>query len=275
MKNSKGWRKWNKQVFGNLDTKIHAFKKELRKLDILGEERTLTEVEVASFNALKYQLWASLQLKEQYWAQMARTNALKGKDKNTKYFHTIAAFKKIKNCIKSLKGEKGLVTNPRGIKKEIINFFKNLYSEDKSVCLKLLSYDGNRLSPIQAQSLEVLPTTDEIKNVVWAWESSKSPVYDRFNFGFLKNIWNTVAEDLSKAVYSFFENGTLPESINTTWVTLIPKFEGDSKLFKYRPISMVECVFKEISKIMASRLRNVLPSLIGETKRLLWQEEKS
>lgn len=119
------------------------------------------------------------------------------------------------------------MSNPREIKKEITNFFKSLYSEDKSVCLKLDKFDGLHPSGEQAQALEVLPSEEEIKNVVRACESTKAPRYDGFNFGFLKHMWSTVVDDLTKFVLAFFENGILPKSINTTWVTLIPKYEGD------------------------------------------------
>lgn len=49
-------------------------------------------------------------------------------------------------------------------------------------------------------------------------------------------------------------------------MALIPKIEGASELSEYRPISMVGSVYKIIYKIMALRLREVLPYLIGETQ---------
>lgn len=135
-------RKWNKQVFGNLDSRIKELEMEIQKLDILREEKELDVVEIARRIALKSQLWSWLERKKQYRLQLARTKNLKNKDKNTKYFHTITTFKKSRKCIKSLIGENSVVTNPRAIKKKITNFFKRLYSKDKSVCPKLDKFDG-------------------------------------------------------------------------------------------------------------------------------------
>lgn len=185
-------------------------------MDLLAEDRPLSEVEMARCKALRSQFWAWLQHKEQYWVQMARSKAMKCKDKNTKFFHTIATFKKSRKCIKILKCEKGLVSNPRGIKKEVTKYFKKLYMEDKSVCLRMGIFEGNCLTTTQAQGLEVMPTAEEVKKAVWACESSKSPGYDGFNFGFLKNMWDTVGKDLTKSVLSFFQSGTLAKGLNTT-----------------------------------------------------------
>lgn len=47
---------------------------------------------------------------------------------------------------------------------------------------------------------------------------------------------------------------------------MIPKVEGAAELKDFRPISMVGCIYKIIAKIMAIRLKKVMPSSIGETQ---------
>lgn len=111
-----------------------------------------------------------------------------------------------------------------------------------------------------------MSSAEEIKKAVWACESSKAPGYDGFNFGVLKNMWDTMGDDLTNLVLTFFKSGTMPRSINTTWVALIPKVDGVAELSEYRPISMIGSIYKVISKVLASRLRNVMPSLVGETQ---------
>ena len=46
-------RKWNKEVFGHIDMKIQAFKKELVKIDEQAQERELEEIEWHRRNALQ------------------------------------------------------------------------------------------------------------------------------------------------------------------------------------------------------------------------------
>ena len=57
-------------------------------------------------------------------------------------------------------------------------------------------------------------TDEEIENVVWSCDSSKSPSLDGFNFGFIKYCWEDLKKDIFRAVHSFKESGqggrTLP-----------------------------------------------------------------
>lgn len=50
-------------------------------------------------------------------------------------------------------------------------------------------------------------------------------------------------------VRNVFENGKLPKSIKTTWIAMIPKFEGASDLKDYMSISILGCIYKVISKV--------------------------
>lgn len=78
------------------------------------------------------------------------------------------------------------------------------------------------LSQIQGGGLELISADDEIKRAVWACNWTKATGYDEKNLGFIKKMWGTVREDFIKMIVDFFEKGTLPKSVNTTWVTLIP-----------------------------------------------------
>ena len=51
-----------------------------------------------------------------------------------------------------------------------------------------------------------------------------------------------------------------------TWVTLIPKIDKANEIHEFRLISMLGSVYKVISKILANRLRIVLPNLIDESQ---------
>lgn len=75
-----------------------------------------------------------------------------------------------------------------------------------------------------------------------------------------------MGDDLISMITDFFEKGELPKVVNTIWVALIPKVEGAVELKDFRPISVVGCIYKVIAKIMALRLKRMIPFLIGETQ---------
>ena len=55
----------------------------------------------------------------------------------------------------------------------------------------------------------------------------------------------------------------MSKEINAAFLTLIPKVLNPEDLREYRPISLVGCVYKVLSKILTNRLKKVLPSIIG------------
>ena len=109
-----------------------------------------------------------------------------------------------------------------------------------------------KISAAQAESLEIIPSTEEVKQAVWACGVDKAPGFDGYNFKFIREMWDTIKEDIYEFVLEFFVTGTSVRDINVTWVTLIPKNENPSSIEEYRPISMVGALYKIISKILSS-----------------------
>lgn len=50
--------------------------------------------------------------------------------------------------------------------------------------------------------------------------------------------------------------------INYTYIVLIPKMKNASYLKDFRPISLLNIIYKLFSKILCNRIQKVLPSLI-------------
>lgn len=65
------------------------------------------------------------------------------------------------------------------------------------------------------------------------------------------------------AIQSFFLYGFLPKGLNTTILALIPKKTDARGMKDYRPISCCNVLYKVISKILANRLKGILPGFIA------------
>lgn len=91
----------------------------------------------------------------------------------------------------------------------------------------------------------------------------KAPGPDGIPTAFFKTHWETVCSDLLKMVTHFFSKCDMPHFINDTNLVLILKKENLTTVNDYRPIALCNVVYKCISKIIALRLRNVLPLLIS------------
>ncbi|XP_016207070.1 uncharacterized protein LOC107647514 [Arachis ipaensis] len=131
-----------------------------------------------------------------------------------------------------------------------------------------------QISSNEAVALEVLPSEEEIKEAVWDCGSSKAPGSDGYNMNFIKKCWDDIGPEFSAAVLWFFQSAQLPTDANVTWVTLVPKVEGAKEVKDFRPISIVGCLYKVISKVLVRRMRSVMPGLVGQTQTAFVQGRK-
>ena len=57
---------------------------------------------------------------------------------------------------------------------------------------------------------------------------------------------------------------TILKALNTSFLSLIPKYDRAQATDKYRPIALCNVVYKIISKVVANRLKRLLPSLVSK-----------
>ncbi|KAG6424932.1 hypothetical protein SASPL_115355 [Salvia splendens] len=147
---------------------------------------------------------------------------------------------------------------------ELLKFYKELYKQRSPPRIHLVEGLLPKITREQANPLEKRPTVDEINKALDDCDGSKAPNYDGFNF--IKEMWQDFGGEVSTFILKFFDTGKLPNEINHTWVTLIPKVDGAIDIKDFRPISMIGSIYKIIAKILAKRIANVLPELISETQ---------
>nr|GEV16917.1 RNA-directed DNA polymerase, eukaryota, reverse transcriptase zinc-binding domain protein [Tanacetum cinerariifolium] len=133
-------------------------------------------------------------------------------------------------------------------------------------CGKLNFTFPNRLSMEQAADLEIMVSNDEIRKAVWGCGENKSPGPDGFTFEFFRKFWTTIGPDFCSAVQWFFEHGYFAAGCNSSFVTLIPKILEPKLVSDFRPISLIGSIYKVVTKILASRLSNVISDLISNVQ---------
>jgi len=69
-------------------------------------------------------------------------------------------------------------------------------------------------------------TEEEVKAAMWDCDSFKSPSLDGVNFGFLKEFWIDMKQDIMRFMTEFHRNGRLSRGINSTFIALIPKTDN-------------------------------------------------
>ncbi|KHN42744.1 Transposon TX1 putative 149 kDa protein, partial [Glycine soja] len=57
-----------------------------------------------------------------------------------------------------------------------------------------------------------------------------------------------------------------PKGCNASFITLIPKVADPQFLNDYKPISLIGCIYKIVSKVLANRMKRVMHAIIHETQ---------
>ncbi|KAL4302951.1 hypothetical protein GQ457_10G005050 [Hibiscus cannabinus] len=84
---------------------------------------------------------------------------------------------------------------------------------------------GVELTSVLQDSLNAPVSHKEIKDVLFSMNGNKAPGPDGFSARFFQAAWNIVGPDFLRAVQFFFATSSLPDSLNSTIITLVPKVE--------------------------------------------------
>ena len=118
-------RRWNRDWFGNIQTKI---KEKWDQLDqIQKEEPTSENLEKEANTNLELHEW--LIREESLWKQKSRTKWLPATDLNTKFFHLSTIVKRRRNAIDFLKNQQGnWISGREDIGNCFVDFFTGLFT---------------------------------------------------------------------------------------------------------------------------------------------------
>ena len=90
----------------------------------------------------------------------------------------------------------------------------------------------------------------------------KAPGPDSMPPIFYQNYWDLIGSDVSQTILSYLNSASLPHPLNHTFITLIPKIKSPVSVTEYRPISLCNVLYKIFSKVLANKLKKILPSII-------------
>ena len=106
-------------------------------------------------------------------------------------------------------------------------------------------------------------TEEEISGVLKEIHNGKAPGLDGFNVDFFKACWNIVKQDILQVVEDSRRHKTILKPLNSSFIALIHKQELAQTPDRFRPIDLCNVIYKIISKVVANRLKPLLPSLVS------------
>jgi hypothetical protein len=206
--------------------------------DNLEEERGLFTVEENFRKIVKIHYEGPFHAQFPYWKKICTARWMKLGEENTKYFHSMATIRYMKNNVASLlTNDERTVTDHEEMAALALNCYKNRVGTSRKIDMCL---DLDALIK-KVDGLEVLTapfTSEEMDNVIAKMLPNKAPGPDGFNGIFLKKCWGIVRENFYKLAEDFYHGRVNLEKINTYYITLVPKCQSLEKINDYRPISL-------------------------------------
>jgi len=86
---------------------------------------------------------------------------------------------------------------------------------------------------------------------------------DGFTTNFFHDFWELIKTEVGELVEESRSMHWLLPSLNATFLALVPKGDDPNMLEKYKLIALCNIIYKLISKVLANRLKPLLPLLIS------------
>ena len=228
----------------------------------------LTEGNRSDFLLASKELDSLLMKQEIYWAQRSRISWMKHGDKNTKFFHSKASQRRRRNFIQGIRDKDNIwVEENEAIAGVAVSYFETMFMTEGCDQLEdCIAAVQHRVAPHMIKILSSDYTADEVKSALFQMGPTKAPGPDGMNALFYQKFWHIVGDDVTNAVLNFLNSGNMDPEINYTHIVLIPKIKFPEKMSDYRPISLCNVIYKIISKVLANRMKKILPQLISPTQ---------
>jgi hypothetical protein len=245
-------KEWQASKTG-LHTTIANSRLVLQMLEHFEEFRDLS-IHEWNFKELRRHLVTLLEQQRVYWKQRGTIKWATLGDARTKFFHNNATIKFRKSLITELESSDGSIALDHRQKEAIL-------WKDFKERLGTSEFQGFQVDPTlfiqprsRLHSLENPFQHEEIDNIIKALPNDKSPGPDGFNNEFLKKCWPVIKFDFYDLCRDFYNHNVCLSSINSSFITLIPKVEVARRVNEFRPISLLNSSVKLITKLLANRL---------------------
>ena len=184
-------------------------------------------------------------------------------EKNTKYFLNFERSKVKKKTMTKVKTLSGVLKDLKVILAEQSKYFKKLYQSNPEICFELQSDLGIEISELQKQEIKSEITKEEISKNLKSFRQQKSPGPDGIPVDFYIMFWPKLQDYPEILMKCIVNTRNLHKSARRGIISLIPKKGCDLLYIKnWRPIILLNADYKLFSKILVTRLRNILDTII-------------
>jgi hypothetical protein len=184
---------------------------------------------------------------------------------NTKWKQRAHAWRQQENnMVKELRREDGsMVAVGNELTNYVMSYFQELFTSTSGDRIDdLIQKVIPRVTEDMNSHLMGEFTQNEVKAALDGIGNLKAPGPDGMQSIVYKKYWHLIRSIVDE-VLQVLNGGDIPEGWNDTFITLIPKVKKPSRIKDLRPISLCNVLYKIVSKVLANRLKLILPKVIS------------
>ena len=239
-----------KEIKESLEVELNKEYKDIQKIKEMEEK--LKEIEEKEYEG------ARLRSKAKYTVEG---------EKCTKFFFDLEKKRGKAETIKEIRGKNGgVVEGNEKILEEIKNFYEDLFSArgvEENKKRELLNRIKVKISKEDKKECDQKIGEEEIERAIQQLNRKKSPGIDGLGSEFYICFKEILTKILKEVFSEIFEKGEVNERMGMGITKLIYKRKGEKlDLKNYRPITMLNTDLKILAKVLANRLKEVMPSII-------------
>ena len=166
-----------------------------------------------------------------------------------------------------------MAVEPEELREVATDFYRDLLTTDplvetQSVCRQQVwEHIQRRVTDPMRASLAQPFSAAELRDALRALPRDSCPGEDGLAPVFFLQYWDMLGEDLCRCMQYIVDHGRMPQSFGAGLIFLIPKGEGVSEdIRKWRPITILNTVYKILAKAISLRIQPLLGELIHHTQ---------
>ena len=209
----------------------------------------------------------------------SRVRYINENEQNSSFFLGLEKARQAKRIIKAIYDDNGkLVEAPSQILPIISDFYKTLMNSnddsnenDKEQLLNTFLNNATHptLEENEKNLLEEPMSILELEEALKHLNSDSAPGYDGLTPSFYSCFWDTIKHPFFESLTESINNKMLTVSQRRAVITLLPK-SSDSEALRdismWRPISLTSTDYKIFSKVLATRLQNIIHKLVNDNQ---------
>jgi mannosylglycoprotein endo-beta-mannosidase len=174
-----------------------------------------------------------LDQEELYWHNRSHETWLLYGDLNTNFFHRVASGRKRKNTILSFEHGDNTIEGDENLLTHATDYYSDLFGHVPAFNIQL---------------------SEHLWDGTVSLEKNKAAGPDSIPIEFYQACWKIVKSDIIQLFADFHQGKVDISRINYGTITLLPKVSDAARIQQYRPICLLNCLYKLITKTLTIRI---------------------